>query len=49
MSLWVDGLSLLFFREQEMGLPEAVKGASVGRGKGREVEVLGRETVLLEV
>ena len=32
----MDGLSLVFFRPQGIGLPEDVKGASDGRGIGSE-------------
>jgi len=37
----VEGLSLVFFRPQGIGLPEEVKGASDGRGKKGSDEGLG--------
>lgn len=35
MSLWVDGLSLVFFGEQGTGFPAAVRGTPEGRGNGK--------------
>ena len=35
MSLWVDGLSLVFFGEQATGFPDAVRGTPEGRGNGK--------------